>query len=110
MVSLPASAAVVSAILGAGLGYSFYQLGSSLGVATADLLKTNASLYELSSNNPALQQELAAFATSGIDSLLVPIISRKVCKKIRARRDQSCIDAGIFDRNNGSWCLSLFDQ
>ncbi|EFF62013.1 hypothetical protein CUO_2766, partial [Enterococcus faecium PC4.1] len=68
MVSLPASAAVVSAILGAGLGYSFYQLGSSLGVATADLLKTNASLYELSSNNPALQQELAAFATSGIDS------------------------------------------
>ncbi len=65
---LPASAAVVSAILGAGLGYSFYQLGSSLGVATADLLKTNASLYELSSNNPALQQELAAFATSGIDS------------------------------------------
>ncbi|EOH57737.1 hypothetical protein UA3_00402 [Enterococcus faecium EnGen0263] len=68
LVSLPASAAVVSAILGAGLGYSFYQLGSSLGVATADLLKTNASLYELSSNNPALQQELAAFATSGIDS------------------------------------------
>ncbi|NTL51750.1 hypothetical protein HQ666_13700, partial [Enterococcus faecium] len=68
LVSLPASVAVVSAILGAGLGYSFYQLGSSLGVATADLLKTNASLYELSSNNPALQQELAAFATSGIDS------------------------------------------
>lgn len=68
LVSLPASATVVSAILGAGLGYSFYQLGSSLGVATADLLKTNASLYELSSNNPALQQELAAFATSGIDS------------------------------------------
>ncbi|MBK5026697.1 hypothetical protein IL316_03710, partial [Enterococcus faecium] len=64
LVSLPASAAVASAILGAGLGYSFYQLG----VATADLLKTNASLYELSSNNPALQQELAAFATSGIDS------------------------------------------
>ncbi|WP_270784236.1 hypothetical protein [Enterococcus lactis] len=61
LVSLPASAAVVSAILGAGLGYSFYQLGFPI-------------ILPCNKNWPLLPlRELIP--------LLVPIISRKVCKK-----------------------------
>ena len=72
LVSLPASAAVVSAILGAGLGYSFYQLGSSKRMRAC--MNYLPIILPCNKNWPLLPlRELIL--------LLVPIISRKVCKK-----------------------------
>ncbi|WP_165006445.1 MULTISPECIES: RNase A-like domain-containing protein [unclassified Enterococcus] len=68
LLSLATAPVVVSGLLTVGVGYGFYQLGSSLGVATADIVKTNASLYESAAADPAMQQALTAFAISGIDS------------------------------------------
>lgn len=68
LLSTAASTVLAPALLGIGLGYSFYQLGASLGVATADLVKTNQSFYESASTDSKAQEELTKFALSGIDS------------------------------------------
>lgn len=68
LLSTAASAVLAPALLGIGLGVGFYQLGASLGVATADLAKTNSGLFESIGSSASTQNELNAFAMSGIDS------------------------------------------
>lgn len=68
LLSTAASAVLAPALLGIGLGVGFYQLGASLGVATADLAKTNNGLFESIGSSASTQNELNAFAMSGIDS------------------------------------------
>ncbi|MGG5338792.1 hypothetical protein IGJ48_001487 [Enterococcus pernyi] len=68
LLSTAASAVLAPALLGIGLGVVFYQLGASLGVATADLAKTNSGLFESIGSSASTQNELNAFALSGIDS------------------------------------------
>ncbi|MBO1301314.1 MULTISPECIES: RNase A-like domain-containing protein [unclassified Enterococcus] len=68
LLSTTAAAVLAPALLGIGLGVGFYQLGASLGVATADLAKTNSGLFESIGSSAATQNELNAFAMSGIDS------------------------------------------
>lgn len=68
LLSTAASAVLAPALLGIGLGVGFYQLGAYLGVATADLAKTNSGLFESIGSSASTQNELNAFAMSGIDS------------------------------------------
>ena len=68
LLSTTAAAVLAPALLGIGLGVGFYQLGASLGVATADLAKTNSGLFESIGSSAATQNELNVFAMSGIDS------------------------------------------
>ncbi|MEC3940059.1 hypothetical protein [Enterococcus mundtii] len=68
LLSTAASAVLAPALLEIGLGVGFYQLGASLGVATADLAKTNSGLFESIGSSASTQNELNTFAMSGIDS------------------------------------------
>lgn len=68
LLSGAASAIIAPAILGIGLGYSFYQLGQALGTSSADLAKTNQNLSHYFGSSPDAQQELSNFIRSGVDS------------------------------------------
>ncbi|MDB1678133.1 MULTISPECIES: RNase A-like domain-containing protein [Enterococcus] len=59
---------VLPAILGASVAYGSLQLGSHLGVMTNDLIKTSNGLRESLASDQSLQQDLADFALSGMDS------------------------------------------
>ncbi|MGG5359106.1 MULTISPECIES: RNase A-like domain-containing protein [unclassified Enterococcus] len=68
LLSGAAASIIGPAILGIGLGYTFYQLGQALGSTTADLAKTNHNLSHYFDASADAQQELNQFIRSGVDS------------------------------------------